>query len=205
MAKLVLAQDPEADELLARDPVALLIGMLLDQQIPMQRAFSAPLALASRLGRESLDAAEIASYDLPSLVAVFSKPPALHRFPAAMAARVQDLARVIVADYGGDAAAVWREAADGAALLSRLEALPGFGRQKSQIFLALLGKQLRVRPRGWRTAAGAFGQAGVHKSVADITDSNSLELVRAYKQGRKRGVAPQSGVAPQVAAGRGSA
>lgn len=195
---LRLSQDPAADQLISEDPLALLVAMVLDQQIPMQRAFAAPRELALRLGRESLDVTQLATYDPTAFAAIFAKPPALHRFPAAMAGRVQGLARVLVEDYEGQAAAVWTGATSGAALLRRLEGLPGFGRQKAQIFLALLGKQLGVRPRGWRAAAGPYGTAGVYKSLADITDGDSLARVRAYKQDHKR-----RRTAP-VAAGHGS-
>jgi uncharacterized HhH-GPD family protein len=176
--------EPEANELLTRDPLALLIGMLLDQQVPLERAFSAPLDLARRLGHEP-SAAELADFDPVALADIFSERPALHRYPKAMAARVQDLARIIVDQYDGDAAQVWRSAGSGAELLKQVGALPGFGAQKAQIFVALLGKQLGVRPPGWREAAGAFGAEGSHLSVADISDADSLARVRAYKQEKK--------------------
>jgi uncharacterized HhH-GPD family protein len=178
---LCLAQHEAADRLLSADPFALLMGMLLDQQVPMEKAFSAPYLLAERLGRP-LDPADIAELDTQELVDLFSRPPALHRFPASMAQRVQALARQLGQHYGGDAAAVWRDAASGRELLRRLQGLPGFGRQKAQIFLALLGKQLGVRPEGWREAAGTFGEEGVHRSVADITDAGSLQEVRQFKK-----------------------
>jgi len=183
-AKLSLAQEPEADKLLSRDPLALLIGMVLDQQVPLERAFSAPRDLKQRLGR-NLDARELAAMDPDQLAAVFCQRPALHRFPAANAKRVQQLCRIVVDDYGGKAADVWTTAKTGEELLRRIKALPGFGEQKARIFVGLLGKQLGVRPSGWREAAGAFGQPGTHMSVADITDSESLGRVRAYKQQRK--------------------
>ena len=183
-ARLRLAQDPEADELLSRDPLALLIGMVLDQQIPLEWAFKAPLLLRERLGHD-LDAAELATYDPEALAVLFSGPPALHRFPGSMAARVQQLCRHLVERYGGDPAAVWRGTADGADLRRRVEALPGFGKQKAQIFVALLGKQLGVRPDGWERAAGEFGEPGSYRSVADITNADSLAKVRAYKQQKK--------------------
>jgi uncharacterized HhH-GPD family protein len=182
MGTLYLSTEPEADALLAADPLALLIGMLLDQQVPMERAFVAPHRLAQRLGTARLDAAAIASYDPEALAAIFATPPSLHRFPGAMAARTQQLCQQIADRYGGDAAAVWRDAATGAELVRQLGALPGFGRQKAQIFAALLGKQLGVRPEGWRTAAGVYGEDGVHRSVADITDGASLAKVREYKK-----------------------
>jgi uncharacterized HhH-GPD family protein len=184
--------EPEANELLTRDPLALLIGMLLDQQVPLERAFSAPLDLARRLGHEP-SAAELAGFDPVALAAIFSERPALHRYPKSMAARVQDLARLIVEAYDGDAAQVWRSAESGAELLSRVEALPGFGAQKAQIFVALLGKQLGVRPPGWREAAGTFGAEGSHLSVADISDTHSLARVRSYKQEKKAAAQAQAG------------
>jgi uncharacterized HhH-GPD family protein len=180
-AKLCLAQNSEADALLSSDPLALLVGMVLDQQVPLERAFSAPLDLKERLGG-SLDPAAIASMDPDELAAVFARRPALHRFPAANAKRVQDLCRIVVEEYAGDAANVWRKAKTGEDLLARVRALPGFGEQKAQIFVGLLGKQLSVRPSGWREAAGRFGHAGTYMSVADIVDGESLGRVRAYKQ-----------------------
>ena len=176
--------EPEANELLSRSPLALLIGMLLDQQVSLERAFSAPLDLVRRLGHEPT-AAELADFDPDALARIFSERPALHRYPRAMAARVQDLARLIVDSYDGDAAQVWRSAGTGAELLTRVGALPGFGAQKARIFVALLGKQLGVRPAGWREAAGTFGAEGSHMSVADIFDAESLAQVRSYKQGLK--------------------
>ena len=176
--------EPEANELLSRSPLALLIGMLLDQQVSLERAFSAPLDLVRRLGHEPT-AAELAEFDPAALAAIFSERPALHRYPRAMAARVQDMARLIVDAYDGDAARVWQSATTGAELLKRVAALPGFGAQKAQIFVALLGKQLGVRPEGWREAAGTFGARGSHMSVADISDAESLAKVRSYKQDLK--------------------
>jgi uncharacterized HhH-GPD family protein len=181
---LSLPVDDEANELLTRNPLALLNAMLLDQQVPLERAFSAPRDLARRLGHEP-SADELAGFDPEALVAVFSQRPALHRFPRAMAARTQELARVIVASYGGDAAAVWTTARSGEELLTRVSALPGFGSAKARIFVALLGKQLGVRPDGWREAAAPFGEEGSHLSVADIFDAESLGQVRSYKQGLK--------------------
>jgi uncharacterized HhH-GPD family protein len=179
-----LPVDDEANDLLTRSALALLIAMLLDQQVPLERAFSAPRDLVRRLGHEPT-APELAGYDQEKLAAVFGERPALHRFPKAMAARTQDLARLIVSEYGGDAAAVWSTAASGAELLTRICALPGFGAQKARIFLALLGKQLGVQPPGWREAAGPFGVAGSYLSVADITDAESLGKVRSHKQAMK--------------------
>jgi uncharacterized HhH-GPD family protein len=181
---LYLARQPAADALLDDDPLALLIGMLLDQQIPLEKAFSGPYVLRERLGGQ-LDAAEIASYEPEAFATLFAQPPAIHRFPRAMAARVQTLCRIIVEEYDDDAGAVWGTATDGQELLKRLAALPGFGKQKAQIFLALLGKQRGVKVKGWREAAGDFGKAGSYKSVADIVDEPSLGKVRAYKQDLK--------------------
>ena len=188
--------EPEANELLSRSPLALLIGMLLDQQVSLERAFSAPLDLVRRLGHEPT-AAELAEFDPAALAAIFSERPALHRYPRAMAARVQDLARLIVDGYDGDAAQVWLSATTGAELLKRVAALPGFGAQKSQIFVALLGKQLGVRPEGWREAAGRFGAEGSHLSVADITDADSLAQVRSYKQELKAAAKAQAAAEPR--------
>ena len=181
---LSLPVDAEANELLTRNPLALLIGMLLDQQVPLERAFSAPADLVRRLGHEPT-AGELADYDPGRLVAVYSERPALHRYPKAMAARTQALARIIVDRYDGDAAALWSTAPSGAELLKRVGALPGFGDQKAKIFVALLGKQLGVQPPGWQQAAGPFGTPGSHLSVADIHDERSLSEVRAYKQSLK--------------------
>ncbi|GGW08008.1 (Fe-S)-cluster assembly protein [Streptomyces globisporus] len=182
---LHIAQNPEADELLGRSPLAALVGMLLDQQVPMEWAFTGPYTLAERMGSDDLDAGRIAAYDPDAFTELFTTKPALHRYPGSMAKRVQQLCQYLVAEYGGDASAVWRDAATGDDLLERLKALPGFGAQKAQIFLALLGKQLGVRPPGWREAAGPYGEAGSHRSVADITGPESLVEVRAYKQEAK--------------------
>jgi uncharacterized HhH-GPD family protein len=182
---LYLSQRAEADELLAKEPLALLIGMLLDQQFPLERAFAAPYELRQRLGRD-LDVHELAEYDPDALAAVFAKPPALHRFPRSMARRVQELCQLLVDRYGGDPAAIWRTATSGEELRQRAVALPGFGEQKARILVALLGKQFGVTPQGWREAAGPFGAEGSRLSVADITDQRSLAEVRAYKQQLKQ-------------------
>ena len=173
--------EPAANELLSSDPLALLIGMLLDQQVPLERAFSAPYDLYRRLGHRPT-ADELAGYDPEALAAVFAERPALHRYPKSMAARVQALAQLLVARYEGDAGRVWGDAPDGADLLKRVAELPGFGAQKAQIFVALLGKRLGVQPAGWREAAAPFGAEGSYLSVADISDEESLGRVRAYKQ-----------------------
>jgi uncharacterized HhH-GPD family protein len=183
---LRLAQDPDADALLSNDPLALLMGMLLDQQFPLEWAFRAPWRLAQRMERTSLDAAEIAGWDPEAFVKLMAGPPALHRYPAAMAQRVQALCRLVVEEYGGDAAALWRTAGTGKELLVRLRALPGFGEQKARIFVALLGKQLGVRPDGWQEVAGPYGEDGSRRSAADVTDAETLAEVRAFKQAAKR-------------------
>jgi uncharacterized HhH-GPD family protein len=183
---LRIAQDPAADDLLSRDPLALLIGMLLDQQFPMERAFGAPRLLADRLGVDGLDAAQLAGADADELTRVFQGPPALHRYPGSMAGRTQELCRLLVERYDGRADNLWADAPDGATLLKRLNELPGFGAQKSKIFLALLGKQYGVAADGWREAAGEYGQEGSRRSVADITGPESLTEVRAFKQEQKQ-------------------
>jgi uncharacterized HhH-GPD family protein len=184
MAKLCLAQNPDADALLSRDPLALLIGMVLDQQIPLEWAFTGPLTLTQRLGRD-LDATDLAERDPDQLAAVFATPPALHRFPGSMAARVQQLCRVIVDEYDGEPTNIWSGVKQGDELRRRIEALPGFGKHKAKIFVALLGKQYGIRPSGWREAAGEFGVAGSYRSVADITSRKTLERVRSYKKEMK--------------------
>ena len=197
---LRLAGDPEADDLLSRDPLALVIGMVLDQQVPLERAFTAPAVLAQRLGRE-LDAAAIAGMDPDRLAELFSRPPALHRYPTSMAARVQALCKVVAEEHDGDVTAVWTGAGDGRQVRARVQALPGFGEQKARIFVALLGKQLGVTPRGWEEASAPYGEPGSHRSVADIVDEASLARVRQFKQAAKQaargiGVATPSSTAP---------
>ena len=188
---LYLSGDPDADGLLADDPLALVIGMVLDQQIPLERAFRSPYDLKERLGG-TLDAAAIAAMDPDALAAVFAERPALHRFPSSMAGRVQEVCRVVTEEYGGDAAAIWTSAADGKQLLANVRALPGFGVQKARIFIALLGKQLAVRPTGWRQASTPFGDAGTHLSIADIDSPATLEKVRRHKQQMKAAAKAQA-------------
>jgi uncharacterized HhH-GPD family protein len=180
----VLPIDADANELLREDPLALVIGMVLDQQIPMEQAFSAPYELVQRLGHHPT-AAELASYDTEELTEIFARRPALHRFPKAMAARVQEACRLLVDRYDGDPVQLWSGTKDGKELLKRIGEMPGFGKQKAQIMVALLGKQYGVTPKGWREAAGPFGEAGAHRSVADIVDDKSLVKVREYKQQMK--------------------
>jgi uncharacterized HhH-GPD family protein len=181
---LRLAGDPAADALLDENPFALFIGVLLDQQIPMEVAFGGPKKIADRMG--GVDAREIADYDPDKFVALCSERPAVHRFPGSMAKRIQTLAQIIVDRYDGDAAALWTAGdPDGPEVLRRLKGLPGFGEQKAKIFLALLGKQYGVAPKGWRAAAGDYGTAGSFRSVADVKDAGSLEKVRSYKKQAK--------------------
>jgi uncharacterized HhH-GPD family protein len=182
---LHLAQDPDADALLGRSPLAALIGMLLDQQVPMEWAFKGPRTIADRLGADDLDAHDIAAQDPEDFAALLSEKPAVHRYPGSMAQRVQQLCRYLVEHYDGNAELVWKGVPDAPELLRRLEALPGFGKQKAQIFLALLGKQLGVQPKGWREAAGSYGEPNSFRSVADITGPESLTKVRAHKQEMK--------------------
>jgi uncharacterized HhH-GPD family protein len=211
---LWLAQEPEADQLLSDSPFALLVGMVLDQQVPLEVAFRGPKTIADRMaaarfqraahGQQvpmetafagprkiadrmgGFDAGEIADYDPDKFAALCSEKPAIHRFPGSMAKRIQALAQIIVDRYDGDATALWMAGEpDGKELLRRLKGLPGFGEQKAQIFLALLGKQYGVTPTGWQAAAGEFGQPGTYISVADIVDARSLGQVRSHKKQMK--------------------
>lgn len=192
---LWITGDPEADTLLTEDPLALLLGMVLDQQVPLERAFAGPLALRDRLGG-TLDPAAIAAMEPGALAEVFAAKPALHRYPRSMAARVQAVCATVTDTYGGDAAAIWTSAPDGGALLTNLKKLPGFGDQKARIFLALLAKQLDVRPPAWEEAAGPYAEAGAFRSVADIDSPEALARVRQFKQqakARARAKLPRSG------------
>jgi uncharacterized HhH-GPD family protein len=179
---LQIAQDPAADDVLAKDPFALLTGMLLDQQYPMEHAFRGPHKILTRFG--TLDPATIAAADPDEFAALCSTPPAIHRYGKSMAGRVQLLARVIVDEYDGDAAAVWSSAKSGADLMKRLQKLPGYGEQKAKIFTALLAKQFDVKPRGWTTVVGDYGKKG-YRSVADVVDAESLQKVRDFKKIKK--------------------
>lgn len=193
--KLPFSGDPTADALLEKDPLALLIGMVLDQQIPLEKAFRSPMVLQQRMGGKKLNAEVIADTDTDELVAIFSEVPALHRFPASMGKRVQEMCRHLVDEYGGRADKVWKTAADGADLLARMKAMPGFGDQKAKIFVALLGKRLGVVPPGWEKAAGDYGQPGSFRSVADIDSPQALKQVRAYKQEMKAKAKASAGAA----------
>jgi uncharacterized HhH-GPD family protein len=182
--ELHLAGDPEADALLAENPFALLVGMLLDQQIPMEVAFAGPRKIADRLG--DCDPKQIAAMDPDEFIAVCATPPAVHRFPKSMGQRVHDLATAIVRDYSGDTGSIWSAGwPDGAEILKRLKALPGFGDQKARIFLALLGKQRGLSAKGWREAAGSYGDPNARMSIADVVDAESLDQVRTYKKEKK--------------------
>jgi uncharacterized HhH-GPD family protein len=181
---LLLPIGPEANDLLRTSSLARLIGMVLDQQVTMEKAFSSPYELRQRLGRP-LDATELAAFDPEELVAIFSARPALHRFPRANAKRVQEVCQMLVDRYDGDAAKLWEEARTGSELLKRMLELPGFGTQKAQIFVALLGKRFNVRPKGWREAAGTYGPDNIFHSVADVTDEDSLAKVRIHKRETK--------------------
>ena len=174
--------DPVADKVLDESPFALLAGMMLDQQYPMEHAFRGPAKIVSRLG--TFEPRAIATADPGEFAAMASTPPAIHRFPGSMAARLQELARIVEDEYGGDAARLWTEAADGRDLLKRVMALPGFGKQKAQIFVALLAKQLGVRPEGWEAVVGDYALEG-HRSVADVVDAESLQKVREFKKAAK--------------------
>ena len=174
--------DDHADQVLTDSPFALLAGMILDQQFPMERAFAGPAKVLERFG--SIDPAAIAAADPEPFAALCATPPAIHRFPGSMAARLQELARIIAEEYDGDASRIWTGAADARDLMKRMQALPGFGTQKARIFVALLAKQLGVRPDGWEQAVGAYAEDG-YRSVADVVDPESLQKVRDHKKQMK--------------------
>jgi uncharacterized HhH-GPD family protein len=182
-AALCIAQEPDADALLSRDPFALIVGMLLDQQFPMERAFAGPYLIAQRLGTpDRLDPATVAATEPETFRTIMTGPPAVHRYPGSMGERVQGLAGIVVETYGGKADRIWRDVETGDELMARLQSLPGFGAQKARIFVALLGKQLGVTPPGWEAVAGAYSEQGSRRSVADVRDARSLAEVRAFKQ-----------------------
>lgn len=191
MVRLTIAQHEAADALLSEDPFALLVGMLLDQQVPMERAFAGPATLRDRFG--SLEPETVAGAEPSRFADLCATPPAIHRYARSMAGRIQSLAAVVRDDYDGRAERIWTEADSGSDLVRRLEALPGFGVQKARIFAALLGKQLAVRPPGWQEACGAYAERGSFRSVADVVDATSLRKVREFKK--------QAKAAARVAAG----
>ncbi len=174
--------DAAADQVLTDSPFALLVGMMLDQQYPMEHAFRGPSKVLTRFG--TLEPAAIAAADPEEFATLCSTPPAIHRYGRSMAARLQALAALVEAEYGGDASRIWTGVATGQELLARVMALPGFGKQKAQIFVALLAKQLGVRPEGWERAVGAYAEGG-YRSVADVTDPESLQKVRDFKKAKK--------------------
>lgn len=181
---LHLTGNAAVDRLLSEDPFALLLGMLLDQQIAMETAFAGPAKIRERIG--TLEPSVIAGFDADAFVEVFRTTPAVHRFPGSMAGRSQALADVVAREWGGDAAAIWTAGSpDGAEILRRLKALPGFGEQKAKIFLALLGKRLGVTASGWRESSAPYGEDGSFRSVADIVDADTLKLVRETKRAAK--------------------
>ncbi len=189
---LFLTDDAAANRLLTDDPLALLVGMLLDQQVAMELAFAGPLKIKERLG--AFDAEAIAGADPEAFAALFKQTPAVHRFPGSMAARVQSLAQALIDDWGGDAAAIWTEGdPDGATVLKRLKQLPGFGDQKARIFLALLGKQRGFAGAGWREASAPYGEEGTRMSVADIVSPETLALVRESKRAAKAAAKAKKG------------
>ncbi|WP_227984976.1 HhH-GPD-type base excision DNA repair protein [Nocardia spumae] len=182
--KLCLAQEPEADKLLSEDDFALLTGMLLDQQFPLEHAFRGPKKIADRMN--GFDIHKIAEADPEEFEELGATPPAIHRYGRSMARRTQDLARYVVEHYDGTTSAIWtRDDPDGTEVLRRLKELPGYGDQKARIFLALLGKQLGIHPRGWEKAAGAYSEQNSRRSAADIVDGESLLEVRAFKKQMK--------------------
>ncbi|GAA1582027.1 HhH-GPD-type base excision DNA repair protein [Kribbella hippodromi] len=186
LRELQLTGNPDADQLLNDDPFALLVGMLLDQQYPMEHAFSGPLKIANRMG--GFDLHKIAAIDVEEFVELAVTPPAIHRYGGSMGRRVHALAQEIIEKYDGETSNIWlagRPKPDGAEVLKRLKALPGFGEQKAKIFLALLGKQRGVQPKGWREAAGNYGDRGSRRSIADVTDATSLQEVRNFKKAAK--------------------
>jgi uncharacterized HhH-GPD family protein len=188
-----IAQEEHADQVLSDDPFALLVGMLLDQQYPMEHAFRGPAKVLDRFG--TLDPARIAEAEPGAFADLCATPPAIHRYGRSMAGRLQSLAAVVRDEYGGRAETIWTQAADGADLVARLKALPGFGDQKARIFAALVGKQLGVRPAGWQEAIGPYAEDGSYRSVADVVDAESLQKVREFKQAAKAKAKAESAAA----------
>ena len=197
---LWLTGDPEADALLSEDDNALLIGMVLDQQVPMEKAFSGPLVIAQRMGGR-LDVTKIAAMSEDEFVELCSQRPAIHRFPAAMARRIHQVCLVLTEDYDGQATNVWKDARSGDEVKANLGRLPGFGPDKAAIFTAVLGKLRGITPEGWRTAAGYYGEPGTFRSVADIVDADSLQRVRETKKEVKAAKKASPDADPVVRAG----
>ena len=181
--------DDHADQVLTESPFALLVGMMLDQQYPMEHAFRGPAKVLDRFG--TLEPAEVAAAEPEQFAALCATPPAIHRFPGSMASRLQELARIVAEDYDGDASRIWSGASDARDLMRRMQALPGFGKQKAQIFVALLAKQLGVRPAGWEQVVGAYAEDGF-RSVADVVDPASLQKVRDHKKQMKAAAKQQA-------------
>jgi uncharacterized HhH-GPD family protein len=177
----------EADALVAHDPLALLIGFCLDQQIPVEKAFLGPLDIQRRLG--TLDARELAAIDPGRFEAAFRERPAIHRFPASMAARVQALCATVASDYGNDATALWRDVKDAGELQRRLRALPGFGEMKARIVLGVLAKHLGVRPQGWAELVPDY------PTLADVHTVAEREQYQAGKRAWKAALRAQAGAA----------
>lgn len=189
--------DPAADEILTADPFALVVGMMLDQQYPMEHAFRGPAKVLNRFG--TFDTAAIAAADPEEFAEMAATTPAIHRFPGSMAARLQEMARIVEDQYAGDAARIWTEAADAKDLMRRVQALPGFGKQKAQIFVSLLAKQLGVRPEGWEALVGDYALEG-YRSVADVVDGESLQKVRDFKKSKKAAAKSAAQAAAESAA-----
>ena len=187
---LHITGDPRSDAVLDEYPFAVLTGMMLDQQYPMEHAFRGPAKVLDRFG--SLDPAAIAAADPESFAELCATPPAIHRFPGSMAARLQELSRIVTEEYDGVASRIWTGATDAKDLMKRMQALPGFGQQKAQIFVALLAKQLDVKPDGWERAVGAYAEDG-YRSVADVVDPASLQKVRDFKKAKKVAAKAESG------------
>ena len=183
-SELWITGNPEADHLLSTSGNALLLGMTLDQQVPMEKAFNGPYVIATRMGG-TFDVPAIAALEVDDFVAICAEKPAVHRFPGSMGKRVHEVARRLVEEHDGDAVRLWQDVPDGASLKKSISALPGFGDQKASIMVALLGKRWGVQPDGWREAAGAYGNEGEFRSVADVVDAESLQKVRAFKKQAK--------------------
>ena len=187
--------DAAADQILEASPFALVVGMMLDQQYPMEHAFRGPAKVLDRFG--TLDPAAIAAADPEEFATLCSTPPAIHRYGRSMAGRLQSLAELVVSKYDGDAGRLWTEAGSAQELYDRVLELPGFGKQKAQIFVTLLAKQLGVRPEGWEELVGDYALDG-YRSVADVVDPASLQKVRDFKKAKKAQAAAEAPKAPKT-------